>query len=265
MLISLEGKIMGMNIECDLLVSIIMPAYRVESIVEESINSVLNQTYSNWELLIADDCSPDNTAAVVEKAALSDSRIKLIQCQVNGGPAAARNAAISKAKGRWLAFLDSDDLWMSTKLEKTIRFAAANNSAITYTGYRRISFDKAITGRYISVPSSLTYNQLLRNTAIATSTVVIDRRLVPDVVMRSVFYDDFVCWLEILKNGGSASGLDEDLMRYRVVKNSVSRNKKRSALEVWKIYNEVEKLGLFRSAWSFLGYSINALLKYRNF
>lgn len=247
------------------LVSIIMPAYRVESIIEDSINSVISQTYQNWELLVADDCSPDATASVVASASERDSRVRLIQCKVNGGPAVARNAALAEARGRWIAFLDSDDLWLPDKLEETIQYALANRSALTYTGFRRISFDKKLTGDYISVPRSLTYSQLLGNTAIATSTVLLDRQLVGDICMKNVYYDDFVCWLGVLSKEGIAYGLNKDLMRYRVVANSVSRNKRRSAFEVWKIYTQVEKLGYIRSTWSFLNYAFNAFVKYRSF
>jgi teichuronic acid biosynthesis glycosyltransferase TuaG len=247
------------------MVSIIMPAYRAASLIQESINSVLSQTYPNWELLIADDCSPDGTAAVAESASFTDKRIKLIRCKVNGGPAAARNAAIAEAQGRWVAFLDSDDLWLPQKLESTIRHARENQSAITFTSFRRISYDLAHTGRLIKAPKSLSYRELLGNTAIATSTVLIDRSLVGEFHMKKVYYDDYVCWLEILKKGFVAHGLNEDLMRYRVVSNSVSRNKKRSAQEVWKIYTKVENLGFFKSAFYFSNYALNAFLKYRNF
>jgi teichuronic acid biosynthesis glycosyltransferase TuaG len=247
------------------LVSIITPAYRVESIIQETIHSVIKQTYPNWELLIADDCSPDGTANVVAGSAQIDARIRLIRCKVNGGPASARNAALTAANGRWVAFLDSDDVWMPSKLEETIQHAILNQSALTFTGYRRMSIDGKVTGSFISVPDTLTYQGLLGNTAIATSTVLIDRHLTGDFLMKKVFYDDFACWLDILKRGFTANGLNKDLMRYRIVSNSVSRNKRRSAAEVWKAYRDIEKLGLIRSAWYFARYSVNAFLKYRRF
>lgn len=247
------------------LVSIITPAYRVESIIMETIESVMSQTYSRWEMLIADDCSPDGTSTVVAAAAERDPRIRLIRCQTNGGPAAARNTALAQARGRWIAFLDSDDLWMPTKLADTINYALEKNSALTFTGFKRISFDGQIIGKYISVPEMLSYRQLLRNTAIATSTVLVDRKIVGNISMQKVYYDDFVCWLGILKKGFKAYGLNKDLMRYRVVSNSVSRNKKRSAMEVWKIYRTVENINAISSAWHFTNYAFNAFRKYRVF
>ncbi len=249
----------------DELVSIITPAYRVESIIRESIDSVIKQTYPKWEMLIADDCSPDSTAAVIAAAAADDFRIRLIQCDVNGGPAAARNVALSQARGRWIAFLDSDDIWMPTKLADSIDFAVMKNSALTFTGFRRMSFDGRETGEYIPVPETLSYNQLLGNTAIATSTVLIDRKMTGEFSMKTVYYDDFVCWLAILKNGFKAYGLNKDLMRYRVVANSVSRNKRRSACEVWKTYRQIEKINPIFSVWYFMSYAYNAYKKYRVF
>ena len=249
----------------DGLISIITPAFRVENIIKDAIDSVICQTYKKWEMLVADDFSPDGTASVVSALATRDARVQLIRCKVNGGPAAARNTALSAARGRGVAFLDSDDFWLPNKLEETINHAVTNHSALTYTGFRRISYDGAHTGGYISVPATLTYKQLLGNTAIATSTVLIDRYLVGDFTMKRVFYDDFACWLDILKKGFTAYGLNKDLMRYRVVSNSVSRNKLRSAVEVWKTYRQVEKLGLFRSSWYFSNYSLNGCRKYCRF
>lgn len=249
----------------DQLVSIVMPAFRVEAIIQETINSVVSQTHTDWELLIADDCSPDGTARIVEDASRLDGRVKLIRCAKNGGPAAARNAALRLARGRWVAFLDSDDLWLPGKLEESLTYASRQRAALTYTGYRRMTFDGGRVGRYVSVPRTMNYYQLLGNTAIATSTVLVDRLAVGSITMRSTYYDDFVCWLEILKRGHLAHGLDKDLMRYRVVENSVSRNKGRSAAEVWKTYRQVEKLGRLRSFWYFSKYSLRAMNKYRRF
>lgn len=249
----------------DDLVSIITPAYNAQDVIGQTIDSVVAQNYQNWELLVADDRSVDNTAAVVDEAVRADSRVKLIRCEINGGPAAARNAALAQAKGRWIAYLDSDDLWLPEKLAKTLAFAKARESALTFSGFRRMTMDCSEVGRFVQVPPTLTYRQLLGNTAIATSTVLVDRAVTGDLTMRPVYYDDFVCWLEILKRGHLAHGLNEDLMRYRVVSNSVSRNKRRSAAEVWKTYRQVEKLGLMNSIWYFTNYALRGMAKYKDF
>jgi teichuronic acid biosynthesis glycosyltransferase TuaG len=246
-------------------VSVIVPAYRAAAVIEAAIESVRAQTWRDWEMLVADDCSPDNTRDVVSRWSARDSRIRLIPLERNGGPATARNAALVQARGRWIAFLDSDDLWLPQKLERCIAFAQRERAALVYTGYRRISADGSRTGRYIPVPARLSYGQLLGNTAIATSTVLIDRSLTGDIRMQRVYYDDFVCWLGILKRGLAACGLDEDLMRYRVMHKSVSRDKGRSAREVWKTYRGVEGLNLAASGWYFANYALRALTKYRSF
>ncbi|HTH79833.1 MAG TPA: glycosyltransferase family 2 protein [Ramlibacter sp.] len=249
----------------DKLVSIIVPAYRAASYIGRTIESVIAQTCGDWEMLVADDCSPDNTREVIAEWAARDPRVKLIAREKNGGPAATRNSALDRAQGRWIAFLDSDDMWLPAKLERSLAHAQANHAALVFTAYRRISQDDSRIGELIHVPRTLTYRQLLGNTAIATSTVLIDRSIAGDVHMERVFYDDFVCWLSILKRGHVAYGLDEDLMRYRVLAQSVSRNKGRSAREVWKTYRNVEQLGPVAASWYFGRYALNALRKYRSF
>jgi teichuronic acid biosynthesis glycosyltransferase TuaG len=247
------------------LVSIITPAYRCASVVGETIQSVLNQTYPHWELLIAEDCSPDETREVIRRWTHVDQRIKLIEMPRNGGPALARNAALTQASGRWVAFLDSDDLWLPQKLERCLEFAAKHGASFVYTGFRRIPATGGEPGRYISVPATLNYHQLLGNTAIATSTVMLDTEQTGSIRMRKTYYDDFDCWLQVLKRkpGALAWGLDEDLMRYRVMNQSVSRNKVRSAIKVWRAYRDLEKLSIPAAFWYFLQYTIRGLLKYR--
>jgi teichuronic acid biosynthesis glycosyltransferase TuaG len=244
------------------LVSIITPAYRCAGVVGETIRSVLAQTYPHWEMLIAEDCSPDNTREVLREWTGVDSRVRLIEQSQNGGPAMARNAGLERARGRWIAFLDSDDLWLPNKLARSIAFAEANAAPLVFTGFRRITAEGGAEGRYIGVPKTLTYRQLLGNTAIATSTVLLDRMAVGDVRMRKTYYDDFDCWLQVLKPGRVAHGLDEDLMRYRVMGQSVSRNKRNSAAKVWRAYRDLEKLSLPAACWYFSHYAVRGLLKY---
>lgn len=244
------------------LVSIITPAYRCASVVGETIRSVLNQTYPHWEMLIVEDCSPDNTLEVLREWTTFDPRLRLIQQPKNGGPAMARNAGLERAQGRWIAFLDSDDLWLPQKLERSIVFAETRQAPLVYTGFRRISVNGRAEGRYIGVPGTLSYRQLLGNTAIATSTVLLDRHIVGEVRMRNTYYDDFDCWLQVLKPGRKAYGLNQDLMRYRVMNESVSRNKRNSAAKVWRAYRDLEQLSVPAACWYFMNYAVRGLLKY---
>jgi teichuronic acid biosynthesis glycosyltransferase TuaG len=247
------------------LVSIITPSWNVERFIEETVRSVQDQTFQDWELLIADDCSTDRTPQLIEAIAERDPRVKLIRQPRNGGPALARQAAIDHAQGRFLAFLDSDDLWLPPKLERQIAFAREKRAALSYTAFRRTDEAGLTSGRLIEVPASLTYDQLLKNTSIATLTALVDREIAGQVAMKNEGYDDFCLWLSILKPGHTAYGLNEDLARYRVRGSSVSSRPARSAKWVWHIYRNVEHLSLIKSAWCFAHWGARAWLKRRQF
>jgi teichuronic acid biosynthesis glycosyltransferase TuaG len=249
----------------DGLISIIMPSYMSSKYIGAAIESVLVQDYGNWELIIVDDGSLDDTAAVAKKYVSLDSRISLLT-QVNSGPAIARKFALSASRGRYIAFLDSDDIWLPGKLKLQLAFMRENNYSFSYTSYRRVNGDCSKVGHLIKAPKNLGYLDLLCNTAIATSTVIIDRKNIRDISIRNVYYDDFALWLNLLRpEDFFAWGLDMDLMRYRVVVGSVSRNKLKSILKVWSIYRDTEKISFIMSLWCLLNYVYNALLKYRNF
>ena len=245
--------------------SIVTPAYNAAAYLPATIESVLAQSFQRWEMLVVDDCSRDGTRALVEEYAARDARVRLIKQAKNGGPARARQAALDHAGGRYIAFLDSDDFWLPQKLERQLAFMASAGAALSHTAFRRISADGARTGRVIGVPGRLAYAQLLGNTAIATSTAIVDRATTGPFRMTETYYDDFALWLEITRRGFPAFGLDEDLMRYRVTGGSVSRNKLRSAMKVWRLYRDVERLPLGPAYWAFVRYAANAVRKYRSF
>jgi teichuronic acid biosynthesis glycosyltransferase TuaG len=247
------------------LVSIVMPAFNAQAYLGETMESVLAQSRAEWELIVVDDCSTDGTYEIAAAYGARDTRIRVVRLERSSGPAMARNAAIEAASGRYVAFLDSDDLWLPQKLERQLDFMRRRGAALGFTAYRRISADGARVGRMIHVPPRLDYRALLGNTAIATSTAIVDRARVGPIRMVKTYYDDFALWLEITRRGFYAVGLDEDLMRYRVVAGSVSRNKGRSAMMVWRTYREVERLGLIQSSWAFARYAANALRKYAVF
>jgi teichuronic acid biosynthesis glycosyltransferase TuaG len=247
------------------LVSIIMPAYMAADFIADAIESVIIQDYSYWELIIVDDGSSDGTSDVVRSYCESDQRVRLI-VQKNSGPAVARQVALKFSRGQFIAFLDSDDIWLHGKLSLQLKFMQDNACGFSFTEYRRMTLNCSKVGYLIKIPDYLNYKKLLSNTAIATSTVILDRFIVEDIKIQDTYYDDYVLWLSLLRSGViSALGFHADLMRYRVVTGSVSRNKLRSSVMVWRIYRNFEKLDILTSAWHFFLYSINAFIKYRNF
>lgn len=243
------------------LVSVITAAYNAESFIGETIASVQAQSLTDWEMLIADDASTDRTAAIVAAAAAEDARVRLIRLEQNGGVARARNAALAAARGRFIAFLDSDDLWLPPKLQRQVAFMQAEDAAVSYTAFRRIDQTGSRVGRLVTVPPRLTYRQLLRNTAIATLTGMVDTAKTGPIRMTEARRDDYILWLSLLKRGFLACGLQEDLARYRVVHGSLSSKPKRSAAWVWDVYRKVERLGRFRAAWCMLHYGARAVMK----
>ena len=246
----------------DGLVSVIMPSYNASRFIAESINSVLLQTYSNWELLIVDDCSKDNSVEIAQRFANIDERVRLFPLKKNVGAAAARNMAIEHAQGQYIAFLDSDDVWHENKLERQLAFMNWNAYAFTFSDYYVMEEDGEKTGNVVRVPSSITYHQYLRNTIIGCLTVVIDRKLAGDFLMPLIKSShDMTLWLLIMKRGFKAYGLKEVLAGYRLVSTSNTSKKWKAAKDVWKVYREIEKLSLAYSLFCFCGYVINAIWK----
>jgi len=243
------------------LVSVITAAYNAEPFIAETIASVQAQSLADWEMLVADDASSDRTAEIVERFAAQDPRVRLIRLEQNGGVARARNAALTAAKGRYIAFLDSDDLWLPQKLERQVGFMQRHEAAVSYTSFRRIDEEGGSPGRLVKVPARLTYRQLLKNTAIATLTGMVDTAKTGPIRMTEARRDDYILWLSLLKRGFVAHGLREDLARYRVVRGSLSSKPKRSAAWVWDVYRKIEGLGRLRAAWCMAHYGARAVLK----
>ena len=242
------------------LVSIITPSFNSARFIEECIDSVLSQTYDNWELLIVDDCSSDNSYELI--AGYHDKRITLIELEENVGAAEARNIAIREAKGKYIAFLDSDDVWNLNKLSKQISFMQKKDIAFSFTTYQRMSEDGLKLYSIIHAPKIATYSSYLKNTIIGCLTVVIDREKTGDFEMPNIRSShDMALWLLIMRRGFTAYGLDENLARYRIVSISNTASKWRAAKDVWKIYREIEKLSFFYSSWCFLNYAFNAFVK----
>ena len=244
------------------LISIITPSFNSSKVIEQSITSVISQTFKDWELLVVDDCSNDNSIKKIEKFTEIDNRIKLISLDENVGAAEARNIAIRKAKGRFIAFLDSDDVWKNDKLEKQLDFMQSKGFAFTFTAYQPMTEDGKMMRSIISAPEYMTYKSYLRNTIIGCLTVMIDREKTGDFEMPNIRSShDMALWLNLMKRGFNAYGLNESLAYYRIVSSSNTAKKWKAAKEVWEVYRNVEKLSLIYSIFNFIGYVYNAVKK----
>ena len=244
------------------LVSIITPSYNSIKFVEASISSVLQQTYSNWELILVDDASTDESKDLIKRIASKDHRIFSLFLEKNSGSAVARNTAIKKARGRYIAFLDSDDLWERDKLACQIDFMKKKDIAFSFTSYKSISEDGKKIYSDIRAPKEIDYDGLLKNTIIGCLTVVLDRSKLNEIKMPNLrTSQDLALWLSIMRNGIKAYGIQKSLASYRNVRNSTTSNKIKVMQGVWNIYRNQENLSIMRSIWCFLHYAFNAIKK----
>ena len=244
------------------LVSIITPMYNSEKFIEETIKSVINQTYKDWEMIIVDDCSTDNSPNIVKPYVDNDNRIKYIRAKSNQGVSHARNLALKEAQGQFIAFLDSDDIWNEEKLEKQINFMKEKDCAISFTSYELIDENNNKLGKVINVPSQVDYNTLLKGNILGCLTVVVDKsKLDFPIKMSGVRHEDYVLWLSILKKGHIAYGINENLAMYRKSSTSLSGNKIKSAMWTWNIYRNIEKIPMHKAIYYFINYSINGIKK----
>ncbi len=244
-------------------ISIITPAYNADRYIAETIKSVQKQTFNDWEMLIVDDCSIDDTYKVACGFAEKDSRIRIIQHKRNSGVASARNTALDAAKGDYIAFLDSDDMWMPEKLKKQMSFMEDNKYALTYTKYQIYHTSSNEPGKIISVPRCMTYKAIFGNTAIACLTVMVNRKMVGTFHMPPLNHTEDQCtWQEILGRGYVAYGLDENLALYRLSDSSLTSNKKSAIRRQWNTYRNYHNFSFLKSSYYFICYAYNAFLKY---
>lgn len=246
------------------MVSIITPVYKCEKLIEETIKSVLNQTYKNWEWLLVDDCTPDNSAEIIKKYQEKDNRIKYFKLNENSGAAIARNKALNESRGRFVAYLDADDLWKNNKLEKQVSFMKENGYAFSCTDYEKIDENGNSLNKIVTIPKEVTYELFLRNTIIQTVGVMVDTKLtgkeiikMPNIRRRQ----DAATWCQLLKNGFNCYECPENLSYYRVVSNSLSSNKFKAVKMNWYWYRKIEKLPFWKAYYCFIGYAWNACKK----
>lgn len=240
-------------------VSIIVPVYNAANYIEQTIQSVLAQDYENWELILVENGSADDSVAKIQ--AFDDERIRLIIMDGNAGAANARNEGMRQATGTYVGYVDADDLWRPDKLSRQIAFMQEKNAAFAFTGYEFGDEDAHPTGKIVRVPETLSYRQALSNTTIFTSTVLFDTRLIEKdkLYMPNVKSEDSALWFQILREGATAYGLDENLVIYRRPANSLSSNKLEAMRRIWNLYRKQEKLNIFYSMYLFVGWAFRAV------
>lgn len=241
-------------------VSIIVPVYNAEKYIRETVESVRAQTCENWELLLVEDGSADGSLHLLEEMEKEDTRIRVIR-QENGGAAKARNHGLLEAEGRFVAYLDADDLWSPDKLEKQLAFMAEKDAAFSFTGYEFADEKGKGTGKVVHVPETIRYRQALKNTTIFTSTVIFDTKKLEKekLAMPVIKSEDTALWFRVLREGITAYGFDENLVRYRRPANSLSSNKLEAVRRIWALYRKAEGLSVVYSFYNFCFWAVRAV------
>ncbi len=243
------------------MVSIVVPVYNAGVCIADTITSVLNQTYTDWELLLVDDGSTDDSRQIIEP--FLSEKVRLLSNSNEKGAAGARNTGIKAALGRYLAFLDADDLWFCDKLFKQTAFMNEKRCAFSFTGYEFADKDGRGLGKIVNVPDTITYRQALKNTTIFTSTVLFDMSMLSkdDVMMPYVKSEDTATWWKVLKKTGRAYGLNENLTLYRRLGTSLSSDKAEAVRRIWNLYRKTEHLNVFYSMYCFCFWALRAVLR----
>lgn len=247
------------------LVSIITPTYNSAKFIAETIQSVQNQTYTNWEMLLVDDGSTDDTVAIIEKFQEKDLRVKLFKLEKNSGPAVARNTAIDEVSGSFMTFLDADDIWFEDFISNSIFTIQHTRVNFVFSSYKRANEQLEFVYSDFIVPQKVTYTDILKTNSISCLTAFINieklgKKRMPDIFKRQ----DMGLWLQYLKEIPFAYGIKEPQAIYRIRENSLSRNKSKLIKYQWQFYREVEKLSVFSSAYFMVEWMWRGFMKYRN-
>jgi glycosyltransferase involved in cell wall biosynthesis len=246
----------------DVLVSIITPCYNSEKYIEQTLLSVINQTYSTWELLITDDCSTDSTIDIIRKYARADGRIKLFSTETNSGhPSIPRNISLSHADGEFVAFLDSDDMWDDNKLEEQVLFMRETNSKLACSYCRVIDDNGVETGRILKTKDNASYTDMLKRYELLSPTIICTRGVAARLNFPSCPKEDYIAWLQIAKMGITIRTTQTVNASYRINPNSRSRNKYKMVLYQWRIYRNNEHFSLLHSCYYLIVYTIKTTLR----
>lgn len=243
-------------------VSIITPAYNAMPYLKYTVESVLQQTYPHWELLIIDDGSSDDTFACAEAFAAADSRIHAIKNEKNMGVAATRNRGIELAEGAYIAFLDSDDMWREDKLMRQLTLLQNAKADIAYSAYSFIDANNTPLGKPYLVPNTTDFKKMLLENVIGLSTSMVKSDLLKQHRFDSSFYhEDYVLWMELLRDTAKAVGDTDCLVQYRVMAGTRSANKINAAKHRWLVYRDALGLSVWKSAFAFCGYALAGVKK----
>lgn len=248
-----------------MLVSIITPAYNAEKFIADTIDSVLAQTYIQWEMIIVDDLSSDNTVKIVEEYIKKDTRLKLLRAEGRSGPAHVRNMAIEASHGRYIAFLDADDTWMPQKLEKQLALMKEHDLAFTYASYELMD-EKSKSMGIFTTKNEITYESMLKTCSVGCLTAIYDvAKLGKKYMIAENLHkgEDYVLWLDIMKKIKKTKGLEEPLAKYRIQTTSLSSNKINAAKAQWHVYRNFERLNIFQSIYYLANYTYYGFIKYR--
>ncbi|MCI6409887.1 MAG: glycosyltransferase family 2 protein [Lachnospiraceae bacterium] len=246
--------------ELNELVSVIIPVYNAENCIGDTIASIRSQDYTNWEIILVDDKSTDKSLSIIKSLECDNIRV----FESTGKSAArARNLGIKEAKGRYIAFLDADDLWDPKKLSKQLEFMKSCDAAFSFTGYEFADEYGVSVNKIVQVPRTINYKQALKNTTIFTSTVIFDMTKLTkeDIFMPEVKSEDTATWWKVLKKGITGYGLNEGLTLYRRSSGTLSSNKIEAIRRIWNLYRKVENLSVVYSAWCFLFWAIRAVIR----
>lgn len=242
-------------------VSVITPLYNASSFLHLTVQSVLAQSFTDWELILVDDCSSDNSVAIAESFAAKYSRIRVIRLTKKTGASVARNTGIEVAQGRYIAFLDSDDLWLPNKLEKQLQFMQEKDIAFSFSAYEKIDEAGNPLGS-MGVPEKVSYRDLLKTCVIGCLTSMYDTQKLGKIYMlTNTKREDFATWLAILKKIDFAYGMNEILAQYRVYAHQTSAKKLQMAKENWKLYRDIEQLSFLKSCYYFIHYAVLGVLR----
>lgn len=245
------------------MISVVMPVYNASRFLEQAVDSVLAQSHKNFELILVDDCSTDDSLELARSYEKLDSRIRVIESPVNQGVAKTRNTGIAEARGEYIALLDSDDVWLDTKLEKQLELIKRTGASIAYCSYDFIDENSCLTGKPFLVPPETDFRKMLKSSVISCSTALIEAGLLQAHPFNPEYYhEDYVLWMELLRIPVKTAGDPEVLAHYRQVGGSRSNNKLNAAKERWKIYRNALDLGMWASLQSFVAYAVNGLRKY---